>query len=162
MTFTSKRRRGTESSEHKARQSCGKWVSFPRICGDILPGFCAIYASFSMVRGKEEMPEELAQRTVSRLFRRAEKPQASEEPGTSCQDVNVDSPCRLRRSKRVAARQEREANAPVQEEPSHSQKRICRRNARTSTTSSRLGYFQYLPEEVRVRRPAIKFQWVPL
>ena len=97
------------------------------------------------------MPEELAQRTVSRLFRRAEKPEASQEPGPSCQDVNIQSPCRLRRSKRVAARQEREANAPVQEQSSHRQKRVYRRTANNSTASSTLGYFEELPTEVGAR-----------
>lgn len=96
------------------------------------------------------MPEEIAQRTVSRLFRRAERPTSSEEPERPCQKSNFESLCRLRRSKRVAARLERETNAPLQEHCSPSQKRVCRRVVHTPATSSTLGYFVLLPVEVRL------------
>ena len=101
-----------------------------------------------MTRGTEEASEELAQRTVSRLFRRAEKPEQPEEPGTPCEQLNVESPCRLRRSSRVAARLEREANAPSQAEASHSQQNTCRRRGKIQKTASSLGYFELLPLEV--------------
>lgn len=101
-----------------------------------------------MTKGIEEAPEELAQRTVSRLFRKAEKPEQPDEPEPPAEEVNVESPYRLRRSSRVAARLEREANAQDQAEPSNCQKRACRRRGKIQRTISYLGYFELLPLEV--------------
>lgn len=101
-----------------------------------------------MTIGTEEAPEELAQRTVSRLFRKAEKPEQPEEPKTPCEELNVESPWRLRRSSRVAARMEREANAYSQADSSHSPKNACRRRGKIQRTASNLGYFELLPVEV--------------
>ena len=96
-----------------------------------------------MAREDEDMPL----RTVSRLFRRAEARGLGTSSGQekAQQSTVVESPVRIRRSKRLAARIQRDPDALDVEQARRARKRTCRRSGRKATQP---GYFGLLPIEV--------------